>query len=111
MNVTLGYSALAVIALVGCATDPNHIWFEGAAMSFEVSETSKGSYNLVAKGAGAHNKDQVERAFLIRAVELCGGQPLNRDLPTKSCLIRVPPYRGTAGGEQHPPFQSYEIAQ
>jgi hypothetical protein len=90
MKATLGYSVLAAITVVGCASDPNLVWSEGAAMSFEVTEIGKGSYNLSAKGAGAHSKEQVERAFLNRAVELCGGQPLQRTFESRSYEYSAP---------------------
>jgi len=43
----------------------------GAEMRFEVEQTGPTTYSLVALGAAVHTKNDVERAFLVRASELC----------------------------------------
>lgn len=81
---------LALIA--GCASNPNSRWLEGAMMGFEVLEVGPRQYKLTANGAGAHKSAEVERGFLVRAGELCGGQNFSREYQTT-------PYQyGSSGG-------------
>ena len=78
--------------LAGCASDPNTFWYEGAMMHCEVSEIGPRQYKLVANGAGHHKQEEVERGFLFRAGQLCGGQEFSHEFQTA-------PYRyGLPGG-------------
>jgi hypothetical protein len=78
--------------LAGCASNPNSFWFEGAMMNYEVLEIGPRQYKLVANGAGLHKRDEVERGFLFRASQLCGGQEFSHEFQTA-------PYQyGSSGG-------------
>ncbi len=67
---------LSCALLAGCASTPNSGWFENGMMSYEVLEVGQREYKLVAIGAGAHKLEQVERAFAVRADQLCDGKRL-----------------------------------
>ena len=83
---------LTLSAVAGCASNPNSIWFEGAMMNYEVLEIGPRQYKLVANGAGFHKQEEVERGFLFRANQLCGGQDFSHDYQTA-------PYQyGSSGG-------------
>jgi len=74
---------LALAGLAGCgALTPNHVWHEGAVMSYEVLEIGPQQYKLVATGAGLHKQEAVERGFLFRAGQLCGGQTFAHEYQT-----------------------------
>ena len=61
-------------------------------MSYEILEIGPRQYKLVANGAGLHKKDEVERGFLFRAGQLCGGPNFSNDYQTT-------PYQyGSSGG-------------
>jgi hypothetical protein len=78
--------------IAGCASSPNSFWYEGAMMNYEVLEIGPRQYKLIANGAGAHKKDTVERGFLFRAGQLCGGQEFSHESETA-------PYQyGSSGG-------------
>jgi len=81
-----------VAMLAGCASDPNSRWYEGGMMRYEVVEIGPRQYKLFAHGAGAHKKEEVERAFLLRAGELCNGHEFSHEFQTT-------PYQyGSSGG-------------
>jgi hypothetical protein len=86
------YLLLAFSSLAGCVSNPNSIWFEGAMMNYEILEVGPRQYKLVASGAGLHKKEEVERGFLSRASQLCGGQDFSHDYKT------IPYQYGSSGG-------------
>jgi hypothetical protein len=63
------------VFIAGCASTPNSFWFENGMMNFEVLEVGPKQYKLIAMGAGALKREQVERAFSIRANQLCEDKP------------------------------------
>jgi len=74
---------LPVLAMfAGCASNPNSRWHEGAMMNYEVLEVGPKQYKLIATGAGAHKRDEVERGFLVRAGELCNGREFSHEFQT-----------------------------
>jgi hypothetical protein len=83
---------LIFAGLAGCASNPNSFWYAGAMMNYEVLEIGPRQYKLVANGAGLHKKEEVERGFLFRASQLCGGQEFSHEFQTA-------PYQyGSSGG-------------
>src|SRR5437868_946182 len=83
---------LILTGLAGCASNPNSLWYEGAMMHYEVLEIGPRQYKLVANGAGLHKKDEVERGFVFRAGQLCGGREFSHEFQT------VPYQYGSSGG-------------
>lgn len=82
----------AFLLIHGCASNPNSRWLEGAMMNFEVLDVGPRQYKLFVSGAGAHKREEVERGFLVRARELCGGQDFTHEMETT-------PYQyGSSGG-------------
>lgn len=87
------------LLLSACATDPNQTWFEGAAMSYKVTDIGNGRYSLVAQGAGAHKPEQVERAFLFRAGQLCNGGAYQHEVKLQQYQYSAP--SGVIGGSTY----------
>lgn len=77
-------------------------------MGFEVLEVGPRQYKLTANGAGAHKSEEVERGFLVRARELCGGQKFSHDYQT------MPYQYGSSGGGfsfTHNAFKTVGVVQ
>lgn len=92
----------------GCASNPNAIWYEGSVMGFDVLIVGERQYKIVASGAGFHDRDEVERGFLMRAAHVCGGQEFTHEFHTEPYQ-----YRSSGGGYSftHDAFRTTGIVQ
>lgn len=68
--IALGLCLLAS----GCVTNPNRFEHEGGWVTYEVLEVGTGKHKLTVEGGPDHTKAQVDRAYALRASQLCGGQ-------------------------------------